>query len=69
MPHNVAFNLGLHCLPKYTFKGHFYIKAQMYLKSENCCKPGQRAQSSSFSLLLICLFSFFKLHLLLTNLN
>ena len=26
MPHYAAFHLGRHCLPKYTFMGHKYIK-------------------------------------------
>ena len=27
MPHNVAFHLGLHCLPKYAFRSHYNIKS------------------------------------------
>ena len=26
MPHNAAFHLGLHCLPKYPFRGFQYTK-------------------------------------------
>ena len=26
MPHYGAFYLGLHCLPKYVFRGHKFIK-------------------------------------------
>ena len=26
MPHDVAFHLGLHCLPKYAFRSHNYTK-------------------------------------------
>ena len=26
MPHYAAFHLGLHCLPKYAFRSHWYTK-------------------------------------------
>ena len=29
MPHHVAFHLGLHCLPKYAFRSHKYIKQRV----------------------------------------
>ena len=26
MPHNAAFHLDLYCLPRYSFRSHYYIK-------------------------------------------
>ena len=31
MPHYAAFHLGLHCLPKYSFRSHLYKLVQDYV--------------------------------------
>ena len=39
MLHHVAFHLGLHCLPKYTFGTHLYKKGQVLkLSLQHECK-------------------------------
>ena len=38
MPHNVAFHLGLHCLPKFSFRGFQYTKGIRSWRKELKCE-------------------------------